>query len=779
MRKFRCLLSTAVFSILFFSAAVFAALPTVPSFDAAQNYSGPIVVFWNTNGQAAACQYYVIIATNSLSLLTTDQIAGTVGFTGVSPTVTAPFTPPGNPNMYASWTQAVDGQQYFVRLAAVDPYNPTDVVLSPTQWNVTSSVKKLMIKKMYTQVDGVNSFTLNYDSHTLLYYFSVIGDDGVTPFLGPCKVSVDYKTQINPTSILLDPIKLNVTVNVSSSNFYANTDTNTWSGYTYTHAGHKHNGGYLFYATPIDKAGTPNPDGQAYFGVLVDVVHINSKGGLVYVQQNGQTPQPQVNYGPPFIWDYCLSKESFVTLKIYNRNQTEDTSDDKLMRVVVSTVPRIGGDSNATLGPAGWDMNPNQELWDGRDSSGNIVPKDIYRYTMDAIEFWGAPGSGFNPNTTDRTHIEGLLAFDVLRLLNIGSTGITQVTNIAQIKYTLTGTNSAAGGATVKIIICKPGTSFTMASGAGTMSYLNGVATYTYVAGDPVPSLATGIKKIFTFARTAGSQTETWNGLDETGTAVPNDNYVFAISALDDSGNHATDTFGNNSVIIGNITIDRTSAQVATDSVPPTVTSVAVANTQVQLTGGSVITQPFGGITIVLADTGGSGVDLVNTAMILTGPTTGAITTTAANDGVSTIALTFAQQSQNGTYTLRIRARDKAGNGANDVVCTFTLSITQSGQQSVLDESVLVYPNPAKNVSSMNFAYNTAGPTNMKLQIYTMLGELIFEDRWTTTSAGAQVRSWNITNQSQTKLATGVYLYRLFNEGSSTQTKLKKLVIIQ
>jgi len=65
----------------------------------------------------------------------------------------------------------------------------------------------------------------------------------------------------------------------------------------------------------------------------------------------------------------------------------------------------------------------------------------------------------------------------------------------------------------------------------------------------------------------------------------------------------------------------------------------------------------------------------------------------------------------------------------------------------------------------------------MKLEIYNILGELIYQDSWAQSQSGAQVRNWNLENQAGNKLATGVYLYRLSSDG--TWTKFQKLIIIQ
>jgi flagellar hook assembly protein FlgD len=685
--------------------------------------------------------------------------------------------------MYVFYEPPDVNVRYFVRILAYDfSIVGDEVSVIPDQKSVTATQGDLAITSISTTVDGRTSSSVEYDSHTITLAMTVEGSgDG---FTGQTYMWLDIRTAVDDKSIFANSAKqpIELTIVFSSISFSA-TATYLWDACCYDHGAgqHKHNGTYNMFIYPTkDSSDDEILESQV---ATVDVVHVNIGEGIEYRQVGSDSEADQIHYGPPFIFDYYLSKSAFVTWKIWDRNQTPTLTDDTLVKVVVSSAARVKSDSSAD--PDAWDTNVHREVWDGRNDKGAIVTNDIYRYTFYAIEYWEESGSGFDAATTDRTEYEGTIAFDVLRLMNLASAGITDSNALAHITYTLGGANTEMGGANIKIVICSPGTTFYMAASEGSMSYLNGSATYYYKIGDPLPMQSASIKKIFSFDRSAGDQDETWNGYDDAGAALANNNYVFAISATDDSGNHAIDNSGNDRIIIGNITIDRTAAQEAGDSDPPTVTSISAGTsnslTGIELTGTPTqLSLPFTTIAVTLTDSGGSGVDLANTSISITAPNGASIAQTAkTNNSVDTITITVAQQSTNGTYSVRVTPRDTSGNTASETIYTFTLSVTQEGVEEAFEDSVYVYPNPAKGLNSVNFVYDISTPTAMKLEIFNLLGELIYKDEWTPTTIGQQFRTWNIVNDSNTKIATGVYLYRITAEGISTSKKLKKVVVVQ
>ncbi len=725
-----------------------------------RNYAGPIAVTFGASGVVGTVsQYKIYIATSPLIETTTDQADANSKITAINWYMTS------NTTYY--YTQAVDKTVYYVKIAVKDG----------SGWSTTLSAQdsdtSLWGKTVanITSVTGIDGFTINFDSQTATISFNV--------------------TDINGAPAI--PEKLDITITGGGKTVYTETiysfsitDTGatasiTWDGSwtTVGHEGHKHNGVYSVVATPTGYDGKAGQtDG---FNIGVNVVHFN-EGELVYTKSGSNMP----TYGPPFTLEYYLSHSAFIMWRIYDRNQTADTSDDIPIRVMVSSAPRTPGDTNP---PSAVDDFLNAEVWDGRNNNGAIVPNDIYRYTFQAWEFWGEPGSGFNESITDRSNtVEGTITYDVLRIVDLKATGITSSGGTASISYFLGGANQVQGGATTKIIICKPNTHFTMASSAGTLTYLNG-HTYSYVAGDLIPHTTdnlvtpapTRIVKTFSFARQAGqSWTETWDGKDEDGSTLANDNYIYGISATDDSGNHAIDNSGNDQPMWGNITIDRTASQSAGDTVAPTVNTASLTPA-----AGSIQTSGISQISCVITDTAQTGMtaagfNVAASTIILTGPS-GNITGTKSYDlTTGMLILSFATPvTANGTYTARVVPTDNSGNTATETTWTFSINVTASGAASTFESSVKAYPNPAKGVPA-NIAYNINAPSTLTLEIFNLLGDLVYEKEWTKSAAGAYTEVWNLVNDSGSKIGSGVFIYKIkANDGTSTYSVTKKLIAIQ
>ncbi|MHA1696262.1 MAG: T9SS type A sorting domain-containing protein [Candidatus Helarchaeota archaeon] len=72
---------------------------------------------------------------------------------------------------------------------------------------------------------------------------------------------------------------------------------------------------------------------------------------------------------------------------------------------------------------------------------------------------------------------------------------------------------------------------------------------------------------------------------------------------------------------------------------------------------------------------------------------------------------------------------------------------------------ILAYPNPSKN-ENIRF---TEIETNTKVQIYSIGGTLI-----KTLGTGEHI--WDLTNNSDKKVRSGVYIYYITNKGEVTYT---------
>ncbi|MEL7119206.1 MAG: C25 family cysteine peptidase [Bacteroidota bacterium] len=119
-----------------------------------------------------------------------------------------------------------------------------------------------------------------------------------------------------------------------------------------------------------------------------------------------------------------------------------------------------------------------------------------------------------------------------------------------------------------------------------------------------------------------------------------------------------------------------------------------------------------------------------------------------------------------GTYTLRISARDASGNQSGGKIYESRFEVITQSQIS----NILPYPNPF--TTSCRFVYTLTGsqqPTNFKLQIMTVSGRVVREigpDEFGFLEFGTNLSDfeWDGTDQFGDLLANGVYLYRLIAE---------------
>lgn len=733
-----------------------------------RNYAGPIAITFGSSGGDGGdtpLRYVIYIATFSLTETTTDQASANSDITAISWYMTS------NTTYY--FTDAVDGETYYVKIAVRDDDNEWSALstedFDTSFWSGTRATN--------TSVTGVDTiggvYVINFDSQTATITFTITDTNGGPAY--PEKVNVDIQKP-GGTTILSGVYEItSFTLTDAGATFSIDWD----GGWSANNIDEKHLGTYTVEATPVGYDGTMGTMGS--IAITFDAVHVN--GGVFNYTTGGSD---MTCYGPPFTLDYYLSKNSFVMWRIYDRNQTETTTDDTLIRVMVSSAPRVRGD---TLPPYSINDMINNEVWDGRDNNGAIVSNDIYRFEFQAYEFWGEAGSGFVEESTDRsTIISGLITNDVLRIVDLKTTGITASGGLASIGYYLGGANTEQGGANVTILICRPYTRFTLAASDGSLTYLNG-HTYTYHTGDLLPhttadlttSAPDQIVKVFTFARQAGkSWTETWDGQDEDGATIGNDNYIYGIYAVDDSDNHSINSAGNDQPIWGNIPIDRTASQEAGDTVAPTVNTDSLTPA-----AGSIQASAVSAISCIVTDSAqagltASGFSVTSSTIMVTGPD-GAVTGTKAFDSTTgVLSLTFATPiTTDGTYTARVSPADNSGNSATDTTWTFSITITEAGSATTFIDSIKAYPNPAQGVpANINYTLNSAA--TMTLEIFTLLGELVYKKEWTKAGAGTYTETWALLNDSTDKVGTGVYIYRIKAVTAANSYKVaKKLVVIQ
>lgn len=609
-------------------------------------------------------------------------------------------------------------------------------------------------------------------------YTNTLSWDAVTPSTTTAKVHYHvYRQfgQVSPeTGVGVPPAASNGTT------YLGFTDDTTWVDPLSLTGNTNFAADYRYLAVAVDDSGTAAA-GDDFNGTYIyfggddlDFIH-----DVIRADANGS----QDGYGQKWTFTYKLKADAYLNIEVYppgsafsigssNSATVYDgaiTNSSQPVKTILnySSLQSAGRSFETTSG--GYE---NKDVWDCRDSSGAVIPNGIYTILFKAYTpnpLTGAPrfvGQWFNT-----------IPVDILRITNLTTTGISGTGGTATIGYSITG------DANVYILVCSSGTTFTRAATESNLPLL-GNTTYHYYPGFPLPLNdsktavdASKIKKLFVFSRKYGAYSETWNGLDQIGGTLPNGIYTVSLTARDGFGNNALDIQGNDAPIETTITIDRTQSETALDATAPTVSNWYVNGSAI--ISGDTVDQAITSVSADIQDEAdGSGVNISGCSISLQGPG-GSISGTTSNDGVDTITFTPATtQNTNGSYTISVTAKDTTGN-SQSYTRPFTLSITGAGAAASFEDSVKVYPNPAENTAA-NIRYYVTGQATLTLEIYNLLGEMVYKKEWSKASAGTYSEPWLLINDSGSKVGSGVYLYRLKAKvGSSTYEATKKIIAIQ
>lgn len=398
----------------------------------------------------------------------------------------------------------------------------------------------------------------------------------------------------------------------------------------------------------------------------------------------------QLGMNQQWYFKYYLDEDSLVTLKIYppGTGLTTHASGFTVVngspaptKVVVSSTPRSGElDSGVS----------NTEMWDSRNTAGQVVPNGLY---IGQLEI-SSPLSAYAYNYIGVFTVP----VDVIRFTAFTTEGISPSQSMAKVNYTITG------DATVRIVVAKPGRLFTFDAN-GDVYPLCPAATPAgggCIAGT-IDITTFSVVQTLTYNKRAGSYSEGWNGTDWSGAAVSSGIYSVGISARDGYGNQALNlSGGNDGPIQGTIPVERTAGQSAIDTTPPSVTAISVGGTAIDLNGGTNVNTGFTSIVFTLNKSGGTGGN--SSIVTLTSPTASA----AITDGLVTTSgnqVTYSSttvMNSTGVYTITIIAKDTLGNmssvnsysfvGSTDAVAPQVGYIQVSGSSISLAGGATVSP---------------------------------------------------------------------------------------
>ena len=159
---------------------------------------------------------------------------------------------------------------------------------------------------------------------------------------------------------------------------------------------------------------------------------------------------------------------------------------------------------------------------------------------------------------------------------------------------------------------------------------------------------------------------------------------------------------------------------------------------------------------------------------------------TKTTDSAGQAIIYFVGNTPDDTKTIKATVVDDNITLSSSYTVTF-ISLQQpgTGQQyldpeTVFKNSIFVYPNPSKS-GIVTFNYTLLNSAKVTLQVYNILGELVWEKIIENDSAGNNKNyPWLCINSNNIKVASGVYIYRIIVEEENRKyTASKKLIIIQ
>jgi len=478
-----------------------------------------------------------------------------------------------------------------------------------------------------------------------------------------------------------------------------------------------------------------------------------SNEGIVRVDGNGT----QLGFGQTWKFTYYNDWDALVSMKIYppgtafalDSNGFWDLAVPTLAtKTVVDNTPRSSEMADGSIS--------NTEVWDCRDSSGATVSNGLYY----AHFTFATPVS--SPSVRHKALYT--IPVDIIRFTDFSTTGISDSQALANVNYAITG------DASIRILVAKPGTKFTLdASGD----------VYPQAAGGAIDTSTTSVIQVITFNRKAGTYSETWNGTDLNGVSVSSGIYAVGISAKDGFGNKALDLDGNDGVIAGTLTVDRQASQSATDTTAPTITGITVGGTSISLAGGTSVGSSFSSVVISLDETAGTGGN--ESTVVLTDPGGTNVGGTVSTSGSDVTYSTATSMTSTGTYTLTVTPRDSVGNAGSATPYTFNIPSSAAGSvtdQSTFETNFIPYPNPVRS-PPLNVEFQLDNTANVSFDIYNILGERVLHQA-SSYAAGTRTFTWNLSNDAGQRVGNGVYLLRITAQDSTQSlTSVKKVMVIQ
>ncbi|HNW43478.1 MAG TPA: hypothetical protein PKI19_03175 [Elusimicrobiales bacterium] len=277
--------------------------------------------------------------------------------------------------------------------------------------------------------------------------------------------------------------------------------------------------------TSIDIEQTSAYPGQNQIPIQINVTNL-------HMVQSSPTPVGNLTKvpGQPYNIRYRLSKDATATITVWDTDVSHQTgSNMSLVRTIISSQPRIGeGTPDGVLTNGDW--------WDGRNSSGAVVPAGSYLVRIDASsnDDWSVAPWNLGPDLAWPATIQ--MTLDPLQITDVGMRPLgVSSTDMATISYFLTE------AATAYVDIYPPGTNFenTNTSPPNTWDPVSSTWKNRCV-GNPATDLCL---RHYMEQKPARQAVNTyWDGRNQYGSPVCDGDYVYAVYAelpsVGSIGNH-------------------------------------------------------------------------------------------------------------------------------------------------------------------------------------------------------------------------------------------------
>ncbi len=197
----------------------------------------------------------------------------------------------------------------------------------------------------------------------------------------------------------------------------------------------------------------------------------------------------------------------------------------------------------------------------------------------------------------------------------------------------------------------------------------------------------------------------------------------------------------NKIILLSTATVEYVSGDIK----PPNVISVTPANN-------SVVTEPISQIIIQLEDD--SGISLSSSSVVIYGPKNEIIKEGNLSLSGNTLIFAFPQITNDGQYRIEVVASDTKG---NKQTYTFYFNLQTQDPQKVFTSSLKLYPNPS-NIGKTTIRYSLLNNSEVKIKIYNILGELIWEKTFEDTAGNDKNLEWLCENNDGVPVGSGVYV---------------------